>query len=154
MCDHVRIKILKRSRIFYIVYVIFYERKYTITWLQWNATSRGVNIVVKLIYIWFDRLRSTKHIKASWSPWKQARFATFGVLMTIGVLFGHVLIVFSISDVSVRELLGRWFSSFQLELARPNYINRNIETFKMYLVMQKALVKFKHRLCKSWIERH
>ena len=51
----------------------------------------------------------------------------------------------SISDVSVRELTGRWFSGFQLELARPNYINRKIETFEMFLVMQKALVKFKHR---------
>jgi len=38
-----------------------------------------------------------------------------------------------------------WFNSFQLELARPNYINRKIETFEMFLVMQKALVKFKHR---------
>ena len=42
----------------------------------------------------------------------------------------------SISDVSVREL--------PLELARPNYINGQIETFERILVMQKALVKFKH----------
>jgi len=36
----------------------------------------------------------------------------------------------------------RWFSSFQLELARPNYINRKIEAFERFLVMQKAQVKF------------
>ena len=38
----------------------------------------------------------------------------------------------------------------QLELARPNYINRKIETFERFLVMQKALVKFKQRK----IQRH
>jgi len=27
--------------------------------------------------------------------------------------------------------------SFQLELARPNYINRKIETFERFIVMQK-----------------
>jgi len=31
-------------------------------------------------------------------------------------------------------------------------MNRKIETFKRFLVMQKTLVKFMHR--KSWIERH
>ena len=30
-----------------------------------------------------------------------------------------------------------WFCSFQLELARPSYINRKIETFERFLVMQK-----------------
>ena len=39
---------------------IFYERKYTITWLLWNATSRDVNIIVKLTYFRFDRLRITQ----------------------------------------------------------------------------------------------
>ena len=38
---------------------IFYEWKYTITWLLWNATSRDANIVVKLTYFRHDRLRST-----------------------------------------------------------------------------------------------
>ena len=33
----------------------------------------------------------------------------------------------------------------QLDLARSNYINRKIETFERFSVMQKALVKFKHR---------
>ena len=51
---------------------------------------------------------------------------------------------FSISDVSVRELL-HWFCSLQLELARLNYMNRKIETFKRWLVMQKTLVKVIHR---------
>jgi len=39
---------------------IFYERKYTITWLLCKATSRDVNIVVKLTYFRFDSLGSTK----------------------------------------------------------------------------------------------
>ena len=39
----------------------------------------------------------------------------------------------------------RWFCSLQLELARPNYMNRKIETFKRCLVMQKTLVKVIHR---------
>ena len=39
----------------------------------------------------------------------------------------------------------RCFCSLQLELARPNYMNPNIETFKMCLVMQKTLVKVMHR---------
>ena len=39
---------------------IFYERKYSITWLQWNTTSRGVNIVVKLTNFRIDPLRSIK----------------------------------------------------------------------------------------------
>jgi len=51
---------------------------------------------------------------------------------------------FSISDVSVRELL-HWFCSLQLELARLNYMNRKIETFKRCLVLQKTLVKVMHR---------
>ena len=39
----------------------------------------------------------------------------------------------------------RGFCSFQLELARPNYINGTVETFKRFLVMQKkTLVKFEH----------
>jgi len=33
----------------------------------------------------------------------------------------------------------------QLELARPKYINRKIETFKTFLVMQNTLVKCMHR---------
>ena len=39
---------------------IFYEWKDTMTWLLWNATSRDANIVVKLTYFRYDRLRSTK----------------------------------------------------------------------------------------------
>ena len=39
----------------------------------------------------------------------------------------------------------RWFCSLQLELSRPNYMNRNIETFKRCLVMKKTLVKVMHR---------
>ena len=39
----------------------------------------------------------------------------------------------------------RWFSSLQLERARPNHMNRKIETFKRCLVMQKTLVKVMHR---------
>jgi len=35
--------------------------------------------------------------------------------------------------------------SFQLELARSNYINQKLETFERFLVMQKTLVKLKHR---------
>jgi len=31
----------------------------------------------------------------------------------------------------------RWFCILQLELVRPNYINRKIETFKRFLVMQQ-----------------
>ena len=38
----------------------FYRWKYTITWLLWNATSRDADIVLKLIYFRYDRLRSTK----------------------------------------------------------------------------------------------
>jgi len=52
---------------------------------------------------------------------------------------------FSISDVSVLALLyfyWRWFCSFQLELARPSYIDRKIETFERFLMMQK---KCEHR---------
>jgi len=37
------------------------------------------------------------------------------------------------------------FCSLQLELARLNYINREIETFKRFLVMQNTLVKVMHR---------
>ena len=48
--------------------------------------------------------------------------------------------VFSISDVSVQELLHLIFDagSVQLEHARPIYINRKIETFEMFLVMQNT----------------
>ena len=35
--------------------------------------------------------------------------------------------------------------SLQLELARPNYNNRKIETYETFLVMQNTLVKFEHR---------
>ena len=36
--------------------------------------------------------------------------------------------------------------SFQLELARPNYINRKIETFERFIVMQKkTLEQIEHR---------
>ena len=38
----------------------------------------------------------------------------------------------------------RWFCSLQLELARPNYMNRKIEIFKRCLVMQKTLLKVMH----------
>ena len=41
--------------------------------------------------------------------------------------------------------IWRWFCSLQLELARPNYMNRKIETFKRRLVMQITLVKVMHR---------
>ena len=41
--------------------------------------------------------------------------------------------------------IWRWFCSLQLELARPNYMNRKIETFKRCLVMQITLVKVMHR---------
>ena len=37
------------------------------------------------------------------------------------------------------------FCSLQLELERPNYMNRNIEPFKRCLVMQRTLVKSMHR---------
>jgi len=39
----------------------------------------------------------------------------------------------------------RWFCSLQLERARPSYMNWKIETFERFLVMQKSLVKIKHR---------
>ena len=51
----------------------------------------------------------------------------------------------------------RWFCSFQLELARPNYINWKIEIFERFLVIQKNTCKIwapQNRLCKSWIEDH
>jgi len=32
------------------------------------------------------------HISSSWPPWKQARFATFVVLMTIVGSLGHVVV--------------------------------------------------------------
>ena len=39
----------------------------------------------------------------------------------------------------------RWFCNLQLELARPSYINQNIETFERLSVVEKRLVKFEHR---------
>jgi len=81
------------------LYILWMKIHSHVSWLLWNAMWHYVNIVVKLTYFRFDRLRCTK---------------------------------------------TRWFSSFQLELARPNYINRKIETFERFLVMQKALVIFKH----------
>ena len=68
--------------------------------------------------------------------------------MTIGVSLGHVLMVQYFGRFCPRTAtlyFWRWFSSFQLELARPNYINRKIELFERFLVVQKALVKIKHR---------
>ena len=38
-----------------------------------------------------------------------------------------------------------WFCSFQLELARTNYINRTIETFERFLLIKKTLVKSERR---------
>jgi len=38
----------------------------------------------------------------------------------------------------------RWFCSFQVELARPNDINGNIETFNVFSDA-KTLVQFEHR---------
>ena len=38
-----------------------------------------------------------------------------------------------------------WFCSFQLELARSNYINRTIETFERFLLIKKTLVKSERR---------
>ena len=49
-------------------------------------------------------------------------------------------------------LFWRWFCSLQLELARPNYMSRKIETFKRCLEMQKNTSKryaSSNRLCKS-----
>ena len=40
---------------------------------------------------------------------------------------------------------GRLFCCLQLELAIPNYINRKIETFKRFLMMQKNTSKIVHR---------
>ena len=57
-----------------------------------------------------------------------------------------ILVFWSILDVSVRELLHLIFDAdLPLELARPNYMNRKIETFRKCLVMQKTLVKDMHR---------
>ena len=55
-----RENVLNTSCYFYLPR-IFHERKYTITWQLWNATSRDANIVVvvKLTYFRYDRLRST-----------------------------------------------------------------------------------------------
>jgi len=49
----------------------------------------------------------------------------------------------------------RWFCSLQIELARPNYMNRKIETFRGCLVIQNTSKRYAslNRLCKSWIER-
>jgi len=48
--------------------------------------------------------------------------------------------------------------SFQLELARRNYINQKIWTFKRFVVIiQKNTSNIwasQNRLCKSWIECH
>ena len=87
--------VLNTSCYFYLPR-IFYEWKYTITWLLWNATSRDANIVVKLTYFRYDRLRSTK---------------THIIIMT--TMSCHIrasndecrVIGSSISDRNVRELL-------------------------------------------------
>ena len=52
----------------------------------------------------------------------------------------------------------RGFCSFQLELARPNYINGTVETFKRFFSDAKKntskIWALQNHLCKSWIERH
>ena len=73
---------------------IFYEWKYTITWLLWNATSRDANIVVKLAYFRYDRLWSTKtHIIIMATMKTGMIYNTFVILMTIVGSLGHVLMV-------------------------------------------------------------
>ena len=126
-------------------YFYFPRIFYTITWLLWNATSRDLNIVVKLTYYRFDRLRSKKthiiimvnmktgticNIRASNDDWK-----------VIGTHFDGLVFRIFLSE----DCYTFWhrFSRFQLELARPNYINRNIKTFEKFLLIQKALVRFK-----------
>ena len=74
-----RENVLNTSCYFYLPR-IFYEWKYTITWLLWTTFDMIVCEV-------------QKHIESSWSPWKQAWFATFVVLMTIVGSLGHVLMV-------------------------------------------------------------
>ena len=120
---------------------IFYERKYTITWLLWNATSRNVNMVVKLTYFWFDCLRSTKTHIIIMATMKTGMICTircsYDDCRVIGTRFdGLVFRTFLSQNATL--YFWCWFSSFQLELARPNYINRKIEPFGRFLVMQKA----------------
>ena len=45
-----------------------------------------------------------------------------------------------LSEICYTTFLTLFFS-FQLELARPKYINSKIETFEKFLVMQKTLDK-------------
>ena len=54
-----RENVLNTNGYFYLP-CIFYEWKYTITWLLWNAMSRDANIEIKLPYFRSDRLQSTK----------------------------------------------------------------------------------------------
>ena len=52
----------------------------------------------------------------------------------IGTRFDGLVVRMFLSE-NCYTLFMAWFSSFQLELARPNYINRKIETFERFLVM-------------------
>ena len=137
-----RENVLNTSCYFYLPSIL-YEWKYTITWLLWNAMSRDANIEIKLPYFRSDRLQSTKTHIIIMATMKTGRFCPHSWFLWR--LEGHwdTFWSFSISDVSVRELLHfwRWFSNFQLKLARPNYTNRKIETFERFFMMQKAPVK-------------
>ena len=108
---------------------IFYERKYTITWLLWNATSCDVNIVVKLTYFRFDRLRILHiinmatmktspicNIRGSYDDWR-----------VLGTRFDGLVF---------RTFLSENCYTLLLTL---------VQSFERFLVMQKALVQFKHR---------
>ena len=97
--------------------------------------SRDVNIVVKLTYFQFDCLLCT-----------QTHTIIMATMNILGSYYDCRVIGTCFDGLVFRTLyFWHWFSSFQLELARPKYINRKIETFERFLMLQKALVKFKHR---------
>ena len=62
-----RENVLNTNGYFYLP-CIFYEWKYTITWLLWNAMSRDANIEIKLPYPTFDLI--------VWKVQKQIVFRT------------------------------------------------------------------------------